>query len=358
MTTVRRMHYVPRSLLRHFTDSDGKLWVYDKQERTWFLTSIVNAGVEKDIYPQDIESWFGKEIESPAGAIFKNLRNGKTNISGSDMSDVANFISAQMMRVPAIRDSISERDDPDFLHDIMQNIANELHTLEQLSKFSMSPSERKELKRLLYLSKSDPALFLSEQGRGDEFTLALEGRMRREDSQISGFLMRLAWRVIYTGKGRYILSDNPVAIWNLSHRGGANDEKFECVLPIGNNCALHIGRYGNGGVINEVLKDDRLVRKFNSRMIARAHRFIYTSRKENWISKSSHSRFPRLPHFQPTGLLIHARYDRPPCPHCGNEFTQEEWNSSETNNTVRTEEGNYVLVENRTIQHLCPERDN
>ena len=271
------------------------------------------------------------------------------------MSDVANFISAQMIRVPAARHSISEKDDPDFLYDTLKQIANELYTLERDSTFSMSSNDREELNRLLCLSKAKPSLLLSEQGWRDYFTLALEGRMRNEDSEIAKLLKQLAWRIIYAEKEQYILSDNPVVLWGLSEIEGADDKDFECVLPISHNCALHIGRYGDGGKLNGAITDDKIVRMINSRVIVRSHRFIFSTREERWVSKNIRVRRPPKSHLRLrfNGQLILAKYGRPPCPDCGREFTQEEWDSSEINDVVEMKDGGYQLVKNRAVRHPC-----
>lgn len=357
ITTTKRNHYVPVFLLRRFTDTDGMLWVYDKAARKWFRTNPINAGVETGMYPQEVEDWFSDEVESPAGPIFEKLSKRDSNLSESEISVIANFISEQMFRVPATRESTSERyDSPgsNELHEQMLEMATELRLLEQHTDFSMSENHHAALQRYVELSKSDPERFRAEIGMDDTYKAMLEARIRSDQpNRTADFLMRLAWRIVYSERERVVLCDNPVFVWNLGGTGGSDSEQFEAVLPISAKCALHIGRYGQGGVVNEVRTDDAMVRRFNSRTVSRAQRFIYSSREERWVNKSAHYKSPRLPHQRFDGQLIQAKYGREPCPNCGREFTQQEWDLAEISYEGKNTEEGFLLAEVRTISHPC-----
>ena len=357
MTEVKRMHYVPRCLLERFANSNGQIWVYDKREKNWFCTNPINAAVEKGMYSQEVEQWFGASVERPASTIFRNLSNGKSRLTEDEMLVIANFISEQMMRVPFVRDSVVERyESPGStaLHELVLEEAEKFHLMEKLSDFSLSLTHRKELQRLVELSKSDLQSFLDEiDWQQGSFVKMLEARMHDEiiHNGVS-FFMRLAWRIIYADKGRYVLSDKPVEVWNLTKVGGTDNPTFECVLPVSTKCAIHIGRYGQAGVVNEVLTQDRLVKRLNARVVSHAYRFIYSAQEEKWVEKSAYSR-TRLPHIRFDGRLIPARYGRSPCPNCGEEYTQAEWDSSEISHEVTKEDGKYTLNSVRTISHSC-----
>ena len=357
MTLTQRNHYVPVCLLVRFTDPNEKIWVYDKEGRDWFCTNPINVAVEKDMYPQEVEDWLSKEVESQASPIFEKLSKRDANLSEREMRIIANFISEQLARVPTTRSSTSQKYDAPGskgLNELMLVIANELNLLEQYSDFSMSSSYRESLQRFVQLSESDPERFRAEIGLPDSYTAMLGARIRTEQpSRLADFLMRLAWRLIYSERERYVLSDNPVAVWDLGKNERANSEQFECVLPISANCGIHIGRYGQGGVVNEVSTNDGLVRRFNARILARAQRFIYSSRKERWIAKNAHYKSPRLPHVRFNGPVIQAKYDRPPCSNCGREFTQEEWDTAKISYKVEEREEGDILAEIKTMQHSC-----
>lgn len=312
------------------------------------------------MYPQEVEDWFRDEVEGPASLVFEKLSRLDDNLSECDMSLIANFISEQMFRVPAARESTSERYDSlgsNGLYEQMLDIETELHLLEQHSDFSMSEKHREELQRFVELSRSDPDSFRVEIGFADTYQATLEARIRTDKpNRTAQLLMRLAWRLICAERERYVLCDNPVSVWNLSKNGGPDSEQFEIVLPISAKCALHIGRYGQEGVINEIRTDDAMVRRFNSRTVSMAQRFIYSSREERWINKSAHYKSTRLPHQRFDGQLIQAKYDRQPCPDCGREFTQEEWDLGEISYRAENTEEGYILEEVRTVSHPCSAR--
>lgn len=43
---VKRQHYVPRFYLNYFADNKNQVWVYDKEIRKAFQTSIINIACE------------------------------------------------------------------------------------------------------------------------------------------------------------------------------------------------------------------------------------------------------------------------------------------------------------------------
>ena len=360
MTLVKRMHYVPVCLLVYFADGNEKIWVYDKQTGKWFCTNPINVAVEKDMYPQEVEEWFSREVEGPVSGVFKKVSEQRTDLTENEMAIIAAFISEQIIRGPLARRSALEKyESPGskVLNELMSDIANQWNLLERYSDFSMSSTHRETLQRLVKLSESDPEQFRAEMGLTDSFKGTLEARIRTDQpNRIADFLMRLAWRLIYAERERYVICDNPVAVWHLGADGGANSDQFECVLPISANCALHIGRYGQGRIVNEILTDDGLVRRLNSRMVARALRFIYSSREERWVKKSAHYKSPRLPHLRFDGPLIEAKFDRPPCPNCRSEYTQQEWDAGEISYRGEETEKGYILEEIRTIPHSCSVR--
>ena len=111
MTDVKRNHYVTMGQLRRFVNSEGQIWVHDRQEKNWFCTNPINAAVEKGMYSQQVEQWFSEKIEGPASAIFEKISSHDADLNKNEMLLVANFISMQMMRVSAVRDDVVEKYD-------------------------------------------------------------------------------------------------------------------------------------------------------------------------------------------------------------------------------------------------------
>ena len=355
MTDVKRKHYVPLVLSKHFANSNGQVWVYDKQEKKWFCTNPINVAVEKDMYSQQMEQWLSEEVEGPVSPIFEKLSSRDADLNEGEMLLVARFIVTQMMRVSAVRDNVVEKYDAPGspkLRDVF---------LGEIEKFRLIYGEEK-IRRLEDLLNTDPQAFREEMDwQPDSFGKMLEAPMHDEDvlNEHASFLMRFAWRIIHPDKGRFILSDKPIEVWNFKVVG-VDNLLTEFFFPVSPKCAIHIGRYGQGGVVNEVSTQDRLVKRFNTEIAANAHRFIYSTRKERWVEKIAHARtqLSRRPHIRFGGPLIQAQHDRPPCPNCGEEYTQAEWDSGEISHEVMEEDGKYTLNEGRYIAHSCSTRIN
>ncbi|MGX9463626.1 DUF4238 domain-containing protein [Shewanella sp. A14] len=52
--TAMRQHYVPRLLLKRFTDIKDKLWVFDKWEKNIFESSINGIAAENYYYNYNV----------------------------------------------------------------------------------------------------------------------------------------------------------------------------------------------------------------------------------------------------------------------------------------------------------------
>ena len=275
MISGPRMHYVPRLLLRRFTNDDGVLSVYDKQERRWFHPGVGNIGLENNIYESDVDSWVRDTMESPVGVILKRMLSGDLAISKEDLTIVAGFIIIQKFRVPAIRLLLDE--DPNFLYDRLSETYDEI-----IERIDPTPPELiQEREYILEIAKNDPHSLVSKFPQLDLPNAALMGGMNSTDWKIRDALTNMAWRLIYAKGEEYILSDAPVYVQN------SDEYNPEIVLPISKKCAIHIGIFGTGGVLNDSVECDELVRQLNSRTLTNSQRFIYASQEHNWVTENA-----------------------------------------------------------------------
>ena len=271
------MHYVPRLLLRRFTNDDGVLSVYHKQERRWFSTGVGVIGMENNIYESDVDSWVRDTKEAPVGVILKDMLCGNLSISEEALTIVAEFVVVQKYRVPKMRSILDV--DPNFLHDRL------LETFDEMTeRFGpATPELIQERAYKLELAKNDPYSLVSQSPQLDIPNAALRGGKNSTDWKIRDALMQMAWRLIYAEEEEYILADDPVCVQNL------DEYPPEIVLPISKRCAIHIGNYGTEGVLNDFVENDEFVRQLNSRTLANSHRFIYASQEYDWVTENAHS---------------------------------------------------------------------
>ena len=329
-----RMHHNPKLLLDRFRGANNKIWEYEIARKSWRETSTREVGYEYNIYSDEIDERLKKEIESPIGEVFKKIRSGQTDLSVSERLQVACFISMQVFRTPDARDNRLgwEKPDPRFLPDIMQEINDSIEISEASNGLILSAEARKKWDEWLYLSKANPEQLIEQRGWEDAFHLVLKEKFSPNfPAHDVAFFMQLAWRIIYADKEKYLTSDKPVEMWTMDipGMGGWQSDQFECVLPIGKEVAIHLGRYGKSGVLYEPIVNDGAVKILNLRRVAVANRYIYSSQKEEWIENAD-CHLGKLQHLRFLGYpFIDVKFGQRFCPNCGRKFSQEEWSPLE-----------------------------
>ena len=151
----RKHHYVPRSLLSNFTIDDNKksVFVFDKKDRRCFVSSIGDAGAERDfnrtcIDGKDInfEDWFQK-LDSKLSKITRRIIEYRSvvNLNDDDLIDLYFLVACQFIRTKyprlAVRDlyknlvkwikdlelSIPDSEDITDVNNVTVNLFSQLH---------------------------------------------------------------------------------------------------------------------------------------------------------------------------------------------------------------------------------------
>jgi Protein of unknown function (DUF4238) len=157
MTVPRKHHYVPQSLLRQFAvPSCRKLkqvYVYSKEDRRSFQSSVVDAGAERDFYSVDIgtsqinwEPAF-QQLDDRLAEVLLALTNCNSlvQIDASIRADIPLLVATQMLRTQMPRTSVT-----DLV--VQLNEIGEPLGVEQID-FSDNDTRRLHLKRLLEIQK-------------------------------------------------------------------------------------------------------------------------------------------------------------------------------------------------------------
>lgn len=348
MSETKRMHYVPRSLLRHFAGNDGNLAVFDKDKRRWFQASPNNVGVEKNIYLQEDETWLTNSVENPALPSLDKLRNGD-QIGIGERKKVARYIAVLIRRVPAIRNLTDTILTPNNVHPMVKETAKQIEAIGQLfPNRAISASEQQDIDRRLALARENPSELMAELGMDDLVRIGL-----RSESFLWEFLPELAWRVVRSSQTRYLVTDQPVTVFKL--QDGANDPRFELSIPMSTWCTLHISRQGKPRTLQTDIVDDSIARTLNARALTGADRFVFCSREETWVSKNA-GRRPRQ--VRTPGIswgvtdIISTPYGEH-CELCGHVFTQQELNDTDINYSGKVVDGMDVLETRRVVPHHC-----
>nr|WP_321269617.1 DUF4238 domain-containing protein [uncultured Tolumonas sp.] len=114
MNIPKKQHYVPQFILRNFTvGKKKKIYVFDTKTQNTFTSHVREIGHENDFYNHPIN---GNQIEFDLGTLETQvaplisgiLEQGSINhLSDTDFYQISYFTIIQMMRVNALRESIS-----------------------------------------------------------------------------------------------------------------------------------------------------------------------------------------------------------------------------------------------------------
>ena len=254
--------------------------VYDKDNDNWFRSSPGNTGKEGDIYDQDVEKWLATDIEGPASSVFSAIAEGGPDLTEEDLVTIGKFITVQRARVRAIEYYV-ELNQPGLVLDALKETFYELAGDQGLAVGS----------ELLKQAGSDPKEFLELNGLRNLCNLALRGAMTNSNFELAESMAEMAWRIISPESEFFVTSDNPAVV------GIPNQvsELPECVLPISAQLSLHASLYGSPSKLNEIIRDDSLVRLLNTRLLAGVRRFVYAPYGEDWISEINEARNSDLP---------------------------------------------------------------
>ena len=252
-----RQHHTPRAYLRHFSipSDTEKIWQYDKQQGCFVKSSINNAAVYKDAYPEDIERELA-EIEDRAGDALRKLRDGD-DINLDERMSVVDYVVTMTSRGPARWKRIE-----DYLQRAEVKLLEDLDT-----EFEGDPKAMATFRGALHSVRSDPKRY---------------GAITRHVYYSSGLreaFNLMEWNIFAASHGNYYLtSDNPVYI-----NRGASFEDCEIIVPLSSRRLLY-ARQGQDVSVKHVLETDgRLDARCNRLTATHAYRFIYCESNERWI---------------------------------------------------------------------------
>ena len=110
MSKTKRNHYNPRNYLRAWSANDAQIYQLDlradKPEPTF--VGVGDAGIEKFLYPQEVEDYLRDCVEGPAWGVLNKLRRGE-QVLLVELEPLYIYVAAQIGRTPAMRDALRNR---------------------------------------------------------------------------------------------------------------------------------------------------------------------------------------------------------------------------------------------------------
>lgn len=249
-------HYIPQFLLRGFTH-EGALHAFDKARTQWFRSQPKSVANERDLWPDEVETFITEEVEGPARDAIERLRQ-RESLTEQDRWALARYIAFLWKRVPAGRDR--------FLNNI-PGVAEALRR-ELIPKLA---NEELRIKANAYIDKNiaDPSAALWHESMRTEFKRDVEGT-----------IARMSWEILHTKEPRYLSSDHPVFFFSTD---GIGRPTSELTIAFSSRAAL-ICRHGGGNIPRHTDAQPRQVREVNKRTVSNATRFIFSETRESWMT--------------------------------------------------------------------------
>lgn len=105
MNIAHRTHVLPRTYLKRFKSSPGKIWRFDERRSDWREVSLKKqAGVVPDFYPDHVETWLATNIEQPAADGLQKLASAEppqVEIAKEARLSLSYYLAVQLYRTPA-----------------------------------------------------------------------------------------------------------------------------------------------------------------------------------------------------------------------------------------------------------------
>lgn len=250
-------HYIPQFLLRGFTD-EGELYAFDKVRNQWFRSQPKSVANERDLWPDEVETFITEKVEGPAKEAIERLRR-RVSLTEQDRWALARYIAFLWKRVPAERVRFLKS-----LPEVAEEVRREL-----IPKLA---NEDQRVKANAYIDKNiaEPPAALWHESMRTEFK-----------GDVEGTIARMSWDILHTKEPSYLVSDHPVFFFSSD---GIGRQTSELTIPFSSRAAL-ICRHSVGKIPLHKDAKPYQVRELNRRTVFNASRFIFSETKEPWMVK-------------------------------------------------------------------------
>lgn len=254
---AKNQHYVPRFLLKNFTQENEQLFVFDKQNSNVFKTNIKKIVAEKGFYNFDFE---GTEltleqslshVEADAAKVIQNIIDNQSlqQVSKEDYLLLALFIAIQFNRTPNWRTVWED------LHDgLAEKIEGMGFKLEDVEGYVESTPEGTKLEHMMGVAMSH---------------------------EFMPYLLNKHWVLLKaTPEMPYWISDNPITLQNqrdLRPYGnmGFNSPGIEIYFPVSSELTIALWCPSLIEQIQASYKDYRTIKTYDPSSLRNRPEFKY-----------------------------------------------------------------------------------
>lgn len=279
----RRHHYVPRSLLANFTNTEGKLWTYDAEQKKSWHGKPAATGFERDLYAvtgedgdkdfDAVEKFLAATVDGPGAGAVSGLLGGEC-LPAKRWVCFIGFVAAQMVRTPAFFDRLTAMMKP-AMQETFERVAKfhpefRANVTQALTEAGATPEDIQEQFRAM-----EKGGYLVDPHR--EFVLVHSLRLV---VTLHEQLLKMKWGIlrVLDGEPDLILGDHPVM---LSDEGpddeppralGLMNPNIELIMPLSKRMVA-IGRWRGQSSFGHILKGSADV--INERTLRYARRFVF-----------------------------------------------------------------------------------
>lgn len=244
----RKHHYVPNFYLAGFTKSEsdnGELYVLDQAQRRQWKSTPANTARQTDYYAINakpgsdemvVEKLLG-DIEGKCSVVIKWLIEHRKLPDGQDLDVLLNFVALMAVRVPAIRNTISN-----FTDEVLKALSRTMVASEHGWKQFMQANDGVEAAN--GVTHEEMKKFID----SDDYTIDLEqswhvGTMLQMGSVLVPVLAERSWSVWIANEDApdLICSDRPVCLrWRSPQPfpPGFGHKNTVVTIPIGKRIAI------------------------------------------------------------------------------------------------------------------------
>lgn len=272
-----RNHYIPQFYLNGFSNSEGNVWVYNREDGSSFCAGTKRIANQKNFYSDETEAYLANKIENPANNVIKRIREFKP-ISKEDKLTLSKYMIVMWKRVPEGKARL-EKKSPRIINQVIDNVEHNLEMLvEQNPQKNHLISKQGQLKEFRQLVNNDNNFL--EELTNDTW---LKNMPPEKTPRSVKVLAEMNWQFLTSDKSpAFFTSDNPVFFFE--DIGISNREKSEVTFPISSNVVLCASWRMNLGEVYIPAKQGQ-IHQINRRTANIATRFVFHSEKHDWIAK-------------------------------------------------------------------------
>jgi hypothetical protein len=265
MSNVKNQHYVPQSYLKSFTDSQEKIYVFDKFEQKCFSSNVKNVASERYFYDfpqseniqsreQTMEKLFS-QLEAKASQMMSHLykkiqgilslkNQGKAYsvqaITQSQKVDLSLLIAIQAFRTKEFRllsTELLQKMQPSIINMLDYELSQHINRFESENFISLDESFISEIKG----TKINECLAMLSSLQQDASSVLQAKFILKYYAELSKALLNHIWLIGINDTEELLLtSDHPVVKHQLESQNlsGYSSEGIEVVFPLNSKLVL------------------------------------------------------------------------------------------------------------------------